>query len=601
MNGVRLAFGLVFLVATACGSESSDSGGTAGSGGTNAGGGSGGSSGAAGASGATGGIGGAAGTGGATGGIGGAAGSAGSGGAAGAGGTASEVWLAYLVDVATNNPHELYAYDVSDSTPTPTRLNPPLTWPQQVTSFAWSPTLPRVAYVEDQSTANVAELFVVDMSSASPGAPQNASGGNVGSGGFQWSPADGRIAFASNRDSADIFELFVVDVSQAAPGTAVKASGTMTYGSAVESLRWSPDGKWIAYRVRQSNGHDELYAVDVSGAAPKSPVKVSGAMTATCTNCGVDDYSWSPDSKWIAYRSDQETWKVLNTYLVDMASGTPAAPQKYPSGNMLGEFSPDGTRLAYMKPAAPLYELQMISLSQSGPSAPVTLASETVPPAISSFAWAPNGKSIQFGTTDGVYWIDLSGTTPGAPVKLSSSFGGLTWAAPTWSPDSKWIAYRDDSQSAGTAELYVIDPTAKPLAPIKVSGALTSGGDVGCTDFTTCSFEQHAWKFAPNSQSLVYLADQDTDESWELYYVDLSTGTPTSPVKLNPSITNGGNIWDFFWLSDSSRIAFRGDAETATVNELYFVDFSGPSPSAPVKASPAISGPTGVQSFGWQP
>ncbi|MEZ5965637.1 MAG: S41 family peptidase [Planctomycetota bacterium] len=98
----------------------------------------------------------------------------------------------------------------------------------------------------------------------------------------EWSPDGTRIAFVSDRSGEDEIWLVAQDGS-APPAQLTSGHQAMMYG-----LHWAPDSKKIAF-------HDctnRLYVVDVQ----------SKAVTEVARNRGgrLGDYSWSPDSGWLA-------------------------------------------------------------------------------------------------------------------------------------------------------------------------------------------------------------------------------------------------------------------------------------------------------------
>ncbi len=139
-------------------------------------------------------------------------------------------------------------------------------------------------------------------------------------------------------------------------------------------------------------------------------------------------------------------------------------------------------------------------------------------------------------------------------------------------------------------ELFVVDGTAATPAPVKVSGNMIAAGNVGYQDFS----------ISPNSQFVVYLADQDVDGAEELYFGDLSSGTPAAAVKLNPNVVSGGAVHTWQWSNDSSQIAFEGDIATDQIDELFFSTVSGGTPAAAVRAHPPAASTADVIQYAWQ-
>lgn len=126
----------------------------------------------------------------------------------------------------------------------------------------------------------------------------------------------------------------------------------------------------------------------------------------------------------------------------------------------------------------------------------------------------------------------------------------------------------------------------KDELPIKVSGTLVANGNV--QDF----------KWAPNSSRLVFRADKYVDETYELITV-LPDGTGT--IKISGTMVSGGDVYsenDYAWAPDSSRIAFSADLITDGIKELFTTNPDGTFLKK-INNSLPIGGM--VQDFKWAP
>ena len=74
---------------------------------------------------------------------------------------------------------------------------------------------------------------------------------------------------------------------------------------------------------------------------------------------------------------------------------------------------------------------------------------------------------------------------------------------------------------------------------------------------------------------MVYWADQETDNVYELYSVPLG-GPAAAGVKLNGAMVTGGYVHNFLISPDSSRVVYLADQQTDNVYELYSVPLGGP-------------------------
>jgi Tol biopolymer transport system component len=66
--------------------------------------------------------------------------------------------------------------------------------------------------------------------------------------------------------------------------------------------------------------------------------------------------------------------------------------------------------------------------------------------------------------------------------------------------------------------------------------------------------------FAPNSRAIVYVGAQETSGRPEVFFVNLSTGSPSPWRKLNRALGTDGAVsatpGHFAWSADSSRVAY---------------------------------------------
>ncbi len=99
------------------------------------------------------------------------------------------------------------------------------------------------------------------------------------------------------------------------------------------------------------------------------------------------------------------------------------------------------------------------------------------------------------------------------------------------SPNSSRVVFRADRDTGGVFELYSV-PFLAGANVIKLNGTLAAGGDVS-------SFAS-PFQFSPDGQRVVYHADQDTNDVFELYSVP--TDGSTVPVKLNGALVTGGDV-----------------------------------------------------------
>ena len=116
-------------------------------------------------------------------------------------------------------------------------------------------------------------------------------------------------------------------------------------------IAWSHKGDAIAFQGKVANGYDRLVVVSVDG-TPLGQTDFAGTPT------------WSPDDQLIAYTKGGDGVYVANR------DGTNAHKvSQVPGLDMafiLPDWSPDGTKLAFMAGDQPYYSIYVASVDGSG-------------------------------------------------------------------------------------------------------------------------------------------------------------------------------------------------------------------------------------------
>ena len=111
------------------------------------------------------------------------------------------------------------------------------------------------------------------------------------------------------------------------------------------------------------------------------------------------------------------------------------------------------------------------------------------------------------------------------------------------------VVFTADKNTKGTVELYVSSQAGEDIR--KLSGNVVAGGDVA--DF----------QISPDGILVAYVADQDTNQVFELYVVNVDKSAADSEVKVSGIPMAGNGVkemgpgeFSFTWAPDSSRIAY---------------------------------------------
>ena len=138
---------------------------------------------------------------------------------------------------------------------------------------------------------------------------------------------------------------------------AIVAEGGIS-GRGPENIKWSPDGTKFSFVQRDDSGeHGQLWYVDATTGEKKvlvSEVKLAALAPPVSsikderekervTRYHVAAYEWAPDSKHLLFDSQGQLW----LYTIENGTAVQITSAPDPSGDP--KFSPDGTRLAYVR------------------------------------------------------------------------------------------------------------------------------------------------------------------------------------------------------------------------------------------------------------
>jgi tricorn protease len=144
-----------------------------------------------------------------------------------------------------------------------------------------------------------------------------------------WSPDGKTIAYISDASGDDEIHVSAQD------GTGTSRQLTRGGGPYKYAVRWSPDSKKLAWSDKKLR----LFYVDVDSAQVK--------LVDQAKAWEIRDYTWSPDSKWLAYaRPEEETFEKVMLYSVADDKKTEITDGTYESRRP--EFSSDGKFLFFV-------------------------------------------------------------------------------------------------------------------------------------------------------------------------------------------------------------------------------------------------------------
>jgi hypothetical protein len=321
----------------------------------------------------------------------------------------------------------------------------------------------------------------------------------------------------------------------------LKISGSLVTGGDVKSFEISADGKYAVFQANaQSNTVDELFSVPVAG-GERILLSSPGSM--------VQGFAITPDSQFVVY------WTVKDPdpdTEIRYCNGIFAAPitgglvvnlgGSIPDYNELTQLSitSDSQFIVYkykhIDPHEDAFEvLWAAPLDGSGPL-----------PLTSEWCWA---CSIDFQIAPHLPVVVYIEMGPGRPNRMyRSTLEGVKQelAIDTYSfafaPDGDWVVFTMVN-TWPKMELYSIPIEGGAIN--KLSGAIVSGGMV--LDF----------KFTPNSQNVVYRADELVDERVELFSVPVDGSTER--VRLISPMIPEGDVMDYQITPNSLGVVYMAD------------------------------------------
>jgi Tol biopolymer transport system component len=243
--------------------------------------------------------------------------------------------VAYVADQETDGVDELYSVPIGGPASAGVKLNKPLVAGGDVAFFSgmvfdFTADSSRVVYAADQDTDGVIELYSAPAAGpASAGVKLNqafVAGGGLSR--FELTPDGARVIYQADQETDTVNELYSVPIG--GPATAgVKLNKPLVAGGTTSSFRIADDGSRVAYSADQDTDNlEELYSVPSAGPA-SAGVGISGPLQPSGS---INNIIMPPDSGRVLYTADQQTDGVFELYIAD--SGPPVAGFTQPAASV---------------------------------------------------------------------------------------------------------------------------------------------------------------------------------------------------------------------------------------------------------------------------
>ncbi len=307
----------------------------------------------------------------------------------------------------------------------------------------------RVAWVESFDTPGTERptsiVRVLDRKLVPP-APRTITAG--GSARHEHAPAwapDGRtLAFVSDAGGKDTAQVYVasVDDAAAAPRKLTRLAG------ALESVRFSPDGKTLAVLYTEGAAHHgpleavERISGEVESRVPVTRLELVDVATGDArplsrADLHVHEYDWSADGARFAVVGSAAPgdahWWTSKLYTLDAATGADRLVFTPPAQMAEPRLSPDGKSIAFIgglmsDEGSTGGDVFVVPADGSGPARDLTPGMAA---SASSLAW-PKGSRILFGATvDGgtaIESVDLAGKPQALASAADETLDGIAFS-----------------------------------------------------------------------------------------------------------------------------------------------------------------------------
>ncbi len=227
------------------------------------------------------------------------------------------------------------------------------------------------------------------------------------------------------------------------------------------SPRISPDGRYVAYTVGETNWEENAFETQIWMAMTATGERYQ----LTHAKKSSSDPRWSPDSKRVAFLSDRDGKEQI--YVISPAGGEATQLTHFDAGVTAFEWSPDGKRIAFSSTGPEskarkdrkekygefeivagdytMVHLWTFGADEEKPKPEALTTGTTF--SVGGFHWSPDSKNIAFSATRDPD-LSSSSTSDIYVVRLSDKYVKKLVDAPgpdrnpIWSPDGTQIAYQ---------------------------------------------------------------------------------------------------------------------------------------------------------------
>lgn len=348
-------------------------------------------------------------------------------------------------------------------------------------------------------------------------------------------------------------------------GKAVPTIDELLAIKAVRSVEISPDGRWVAYAIQETDFEEDAYIQHIW----LMDLKTKESFQLTRGKKSESNFDWSPDSKWLAFVSSRNEGKS-QLYTISPLGGEAILLTKSETGVQGYWWSPDAKRIAFTATEPESEELEkrkdhvgdyFVVRKEYGHShlwvfdVAEAMNEPVVGKQITSgrdfsvggFSWTNdaskiafsatvNPDRIQFHTSD-IYVYDFKDSSA---TKIVDMVGPDF--SPSWSPDDKQILF---GSYFGKELFYAFNANF---------GLITATG--GEARSLTASFDENPGFVKWNKDGIYFSALQKTNR--HLFFLNPTNGSIKRVSKPDNLVARG-----FSLTSDGRKMAFIASSPTS--------------------------------------
>ncbi len=323
---------------------------------------------------------------------------------------------------------------------------------------------------------------------------------------------------------------------------------TLTLKQNGKSFELSPDGQTIVFVADHSLGLFSAPADGQNTGDDHINLGIGDEIAPGFYHQDIQDFKISSNSQFVVFRQTINNQTELYSVPIKGGDRVKLSGELAPEGDVSSNYviNSDSTAVAYLadQDQNDVYELYIAPITGggavklNGPLQPNQNVG-TGESANHAFKFSPDGQRVVFAVIDKdseKYDLFAVSSSGGDTVQLNKPVltgidNSFFRADFVISPDSQHVLYYADQETAGMYELYIV-----PIAggeQTKLNPALIEGGDVEIAYFT------------PDGSRVVYIADQDVDDAFHLYSVPAMGGSVVKlsdpdvdlayPVKIDPT------------------------------------------------------------------